>query len=698
MKRFLLGLNEGFEKISQTIGSKIRNKIIISFLVLILLSMLIVTLFARNVITDGISQQGMLQVESSISVVKDLYEQMYIEGGEACLYARYLGVSREVRSYLADNEGVSLRFFVQNFQTNNPVSSATIARQDRWRFSHAGFFPDEAIPNITDLVDDIIAADDWIYLSMPVITKEGVVVFSGNPIQYYDEAVAIVSYYINHEYLKNIKDRIQADITILHEGKLIASSIEKKLILEGTEDYVVELPLEEFTLTRKDENQLKKLKPGEIYYTVKNLDLDEREKSQPYLVGLMILDPRLDDTYLAVSISRQPVLGALRQANMLLIGLFIVSLCVGIILAVVLSNIISRPIINLSHTASAIGDGDLRVQFSSIASDEVGILQRGFLTMVENLRELLGHIQSSSQRVSYSAEQLSSAAEQASAVTEEVTSTMEKIAVGTEEQAESVEQTSAIVEEVSASVDEVSSGAQVVSEASTIAKEKAGLGNEAVREVIDKMSTIKSSTYHSANIIRGLEVKTGEINEIIATIKEIIDQTNLLALNAAIEAARAGEYGRGFAVVAEQIKSLSDESKKAANRINSILTGIRTDTETAVKSMELNQEHVVIGEKVVQRAGEALTQIYEAIERTASVAQEIAAATQEQTAATEEIVKAMEKVSVISDQTAEGARMTAASTEEQQATVEDVFRAAEHLATMAEELREALARFKFLGE
>ncbi|MBQ2745734.1 MAG: 4Fe-4S binding protein [Lachnospiraceae bacterium] len=55
----------------------------------------------------------------------------------------------------------------------------------------------------------------------------------------------------------------------------------------------------------------------------------------------------------------------------------------------------------------------------------------------------------------------------------------------------------------------------------------------------------------------------------------IASKTNLLSLNASIEAARAGEAGRGFAVVAEQIKTLSDSSRSAAQDSNQNSVEIR---------------------------------------------------------------------------------------------------------------------------
>lgn len=65
----------------------------------------------------------------------------------------------------------------------------------------------------------------------------------------------------------------------------------------------------------------------------------------------------------------------------------------------------------------------------------------------------------------------------------------------------------------------------------------------------------------------------------------IASQTNLLSLNASIEAARAGEAGRGFAVVAEQIKTLSESSRSAAQDSSQNSVEIRNFMEGLTESV-----------------------------------------------------------------------------------------------------------------
>jgi methyl-accepting chemotaxis protein len=66
----------------------------------------------------------------------------------------------------------------------------------------------------------------------------------------------------------------------------------------------------------------------------------------------------------------------------------------------------------------------------------------------------------------------------------------------------------------------------------------------------------------------------------------------LLAVNAGIEAAKAGEFGRGFSVVASEMKTLADQSKKAAQRIRDIVAEVQRGTADAVRTVETGRERV----------------------------------------------------------------------------------------------------------
>ena len=89
--------------------------------------------------------------------------------------------------------------------------------------------------------------------------------------------------------------------------------------------------------------------------------------------------------------------------------------------------------------------------------------------------------------------------------------------------------------------------------------------------------------------VESLEEQAVQIESFLDDIQSIANKTNLLALNATIEAARAGEAGQGFAVVAGEVKSLSAETKRASDRIRTLVVGIRAGVaETGKKLRSVN--------------------------------------------------------------------------------------------------------------
>lgn len=120
------------------------------------------------------------------------------------------------------------------------------------------------------------------------------------------------------------------------------------------------------------------------------------------------------------------------------------------------------------------------------------------------------------------------------------------------------ENVAAALQEITASIDEISAGA----------------------------SRIASSSHEMSHQSINTKKQVEQTDTILQYIKGISDQTNMLGLNAAIEAARAGEHGRGFSVVAEEIRKLSDQTKKAVGEIKEILENIQKSVNEMASSVE----------------------------------------------------------------------------------------------------------------
>lgn len=139
---------------------------------------------------------------------------------------------------------------------------------------------------------------------------------------------------------------------------------------------------------------------------------------------------------------------------------------------------------------------------------------------------------------------------------------------------------------------------------------------EVTKLTMHEMEKSIDSSYENFKL---LVEKMYEIDNSLEEIDKIFSQTKLLALNASIEAARTGENGKGFAVVAEEIRSLSDESNKAANNIMNIIEDLDETMDEVALMMKDSSKVSKQGYNEVNR----MTSVLDGINETSEIVGEV---------------------------------------------------------------------------
>ncbi|UWG48461.1 Sensory protein [Halanaeroarchaeum sp. HSR-CO] len=255
---------------------------------------------------------------------------------------------------------------------------------------------------------------------------------------------------------------------------------------------------------------------------------------------------------------------------------------------------------------------------------------------------------------------------------EDVAESSEGISTTAEEMSGAMEEVTSEVANVSATVEEVASSAEEVAAVSNQAREQAEGGYETAEEAIDTMEDIDEAAGEVSADVFDLRNRVDEIDEIVELINDIADQTNLLALNANIEAARAGEEGDGFAVVANEVKNLAEESQEHAQTIESMIGGIKADTEETVESLEETTEEIDEGIDMVEETMERLEDVVAAIQEAANGVDEVADAADDQAASTEEVAAMIDEANAKAEDVAAEVQNIAAANEEQAQMVSDI--------------------------
>ena len=226
----------------------------------------------------------------------------------------------------------------------------------------------------------------------------------------------------------------------------------------------------------------------------------------------------------------------------------------------------------------------------------------------------------------------------------------------TEQQAATLDQSTIALKDLAGAVDDTADRSIKTKDIISTAKIDTGGSVDVVRQTIDLIMRIMSSSQR--------------IGTIVGVIDEIAFQTNLLALNAGVEAARAGEAGRGFAVVATEVRALAQRSAEAAKEIKQLISRLSDDVSDGVKLVgetgrafdRINSQISVIDGGIADIAGQAVNQssllnlVNTAVGELDQSTQQNAAMAEQATAACQSLAQQAERLTQMVGQFAIGKR------------------------------------------
>lgn len=403
----------------------------------------------------------------------------------------------------------------------------------------------------------------------------------------------------------------------------------------------------------------------------------------PSLGWAVVVEQAYDDAYSSVS-----------RAQIKIVGISVAILVISIIIGIIISRSMIKPLLTLKEAAKQLSDGNLTHEFKVYAKDEIGDVADSFIDMRDSLKKLVGKIISASNEVTKSSKDVLDSSKQAEIVAGQIAEATSQLALGSDEQAKSVENTFGSINKIVESIEEISINSKSSLDSSSNAEKLVQNGVQIVNEQNIKMQESTNAVGKVSDIVFLLKEKAVEIGQIVEVIESVAEQTNLLSLNASIEAARAGEAGKGFAVVASEVGQLAEEAKDSISKIQSIIKNIQSTTGEAVESVSNATKAISVQNQSVENTSKVFKEILEVVNKMGTEVKVISSKTTGVKDAGESILQDMERILAVSEETAASTEEVTASTEEQTAHTQSIVGESEKLNTLAEELKGYTEGFK----
>ena len=371
---------------------------------------------------------------------------------------------------------------------------------------------------------------------------------------------------------------------------------------------------------------------------------------------------------------------AITQTTEVTGGLIVAVFVIGGLMAFLIAQGLTAPILAVRDTLLAIARGDLASSITYVSTNELGEMADACREMIDSNRmiaksvtcmsdgdwtaevslrsdkdELGKALVSMIDQMNQALDGIRRASDEVDAGSAQISDASQSLSQGAAESASSLEEITSSMTEIGSQTKANAENASQASVLATQTRKVAESGNGKMTELMGAMLEIQNSSKQIAKIIK--------------VIDDIAFQTNLLALNAAVEAARAGRHGKGFAVVADEVRNLASRSAKAARETSEMIEG-------SIGKVNSGTQIALITEKALQEIVASSVQV-------ADLVGEIAAASNEQSQGILEIGQGLEQIDKVTQQNTANAEETAA--------------AAEELSSQAREMNSLLTVFRLRG-